>query len=64
MNELFDYGRPASIALVVLVDRGGRELPIGAQYCGAALDIPAADRLRLRRTADGRLEFVIERRGS
>ena len=35
MNELFDYGRPASIALVVLADRGGRELPIGAQYVGA-----------------------------
>ena len=30
MNELFDYGRPASIALVVLADRGGRELPICA----------------------------------
>ena len=35
MNELFDYGRPASIALVVLADRGGRQLPICAQHCGA-----------------------------
>ena len=34
MNELFDYGRPASIDLAVLVDRGGRELPIAARYCG------------------------------
>ena len=35
MNELFDYGRPASISLVVLADRGGRQLPICAQYVGA-----------------------------
>ena len=35
MNELFDYGRPASITLVVLADRGGRQLPICAQHCGA-----------------------------
>ncbi len=34
MNELFDYGRPASITLVVLIDRGGRELPIAAQIVG------------------------------
>jgi pyrimidine operon attenuation protein/uracil phosphoribosyltransferase len=34
MNELFDYGRPASITLVVLIDRGGRELPISAQIVG------------------------------
>ena len=40
MNELFDYGRPASIALVVLVDRGGRELPICAQYVGARVEVP------------------------
>lgn len=34
MNELFDYGRPASITLVVLIDRGDRELPIEAQVVG------------------------------
>jgi len=34
MNELFDYGRPASITLVVLIDRGGRELPISAHVVG------------------------------
>lgn len=34
MNELFDYGRPASITLAVLIDRGGRELPIEAQVVG------------------------------
>jgi pyrimidine operon attenuation protein/uracil phosphoribosyltransferase len=39
MNELFDYGRPASIALAVLIDRGGRELPIAADWVGAKLDL-------------------------
>eukprot|EP01036_Dinobryon_divergens_P011407 gene11407-15345_t len=35
MNELFDYGRPASIKLAVLVDRGGRELPIQPDFAAA-----------------------------
>ena len=60
MNELFDYGRPASIALVVLADRGGRQLPICAQYCGARIDVPAGRRLRLTRAADGKLALELE----
>jgi len=60
MNEVFDYGRPASIALVVLADRGGRQLPICAQYCGARLEVPPGARLRLRRGDDGRLALEIE----
>jgi pyrimidine operon attenuation protein / uracil phosphoribosyltransferase len=48
MNELFDYGRPASIALVVLADRGGRQLPICAQHCGARVEVPPGMRLRLK----------------
>ena len=60
MNELFDYGRPKSIALVVLADRGGRQLPIEAQYCGARLDVPAGKRLRLNRAANGKLSLEIE----
>src|SRR5436190_24226000 len=60
MNELFDYGRPASVALVVLASRGGRQLPICAQYCGAKLDVPAGMRLSLKREADGRLALVLE----
>jgi len=35
LNELFDFGRPARVELAVLLDRGGRELPIEARYCGA-----------------------------
>ncbi len=61
MNELFDYGRPASIALAVLADRGGRQLPICAQYCGARVEVPAGGRLRLKRGDDGRLALEIER---
>jgi pyrimidine operon attenuation protein/uracil phosphoribosyltransferase len=57
MNELFDYGRPASIRLAVLVDRGGRELPICADFAGARLNWPADRNLQLTRTADGRLSL-------
>ena len=60
MNELFDYGRPARISLAVLVDRGGRELPICAQHCGGRVDVPPGMRLRLTRTDAGKLELVLE----
>lgn len=60
MNELFDYGRPASIALVVLADRGGRQLPICAQFCGATVDVPEGRRLRMKRDGDGRLRLEID----
>jgi len=60
MNELFDYGRPKSIALVVLADRGGRQLPISAQYCGASVDVPAGRRLRLKRADNGKLLLALE----
>jgi pyrimidine operon attenuation protein/uracil phosphoribosyltransferase len=60
MNELFDYGRPASIALVVLADRGGRQLPICAQHCGAKVEVPAGQRLALKRGDDGRLALALE----
>jgi pyrimidine operon attenuation protein / uracil phosphoribosyltransferase len=60
MNELFDYGRPASIALVVLADRGGRQLPICAQHCGATVEVPGGMRLRLKRGEDGKLALELE----
>ena len=61
MNELFDYGRPKSISLVILADRGGRQLPIAAQYCGARVEVPEGMRLRLKRAADGKLALELER---
>jgi pyrimidine operon attenuation protein/uracil phosphoribosyltransferase len=60
MNELFDYGRPASIALVVLADRGGRQLPICAQHCGARIEVAPGMRLGLRRGDDGKLALALE----
>lgn len=39
INELFDYGRPASIDLAVLIDRGGRELPIQPNACGGVYEL-------------------------
>jgi pyrimidine operon attenuation protein/uracil phosphoribosyltransferase len=61
MNELFDFGRPKSISLVVLADRGGRQLPICAQVCGATVQVPEGMRLRLKRTDDARLSLELER---
>lgn len=57
LNELFDYGRPARIDLAVLVDRGGRELPIAPSFCPHALSLAAAQTLELERAADGGLSF-------
>jgi pyrimidine operon attenuation protein/uracil phosphoribosyltransferase len=55
INELFDYGRPASVRLAALIDRGGRELPIAAQYVGGVLNLPADKMLALEKCADGKL---------
>ncbi|MDI1320948.1 MAG: bifunctional pyr operon transcriptional regulator/uracil phosphoribosyltransferase PyrR [bacterium] len=37
LDELFDHGRPAAVELAVLIDRGGRLLPVAADYCGLTL---------------------------
>ncbi len=60
LNELYDYGRPASVTLAVLVDRGGRELPIEAAFSAARVMLPASQRLSLARADDGRMSFLIE----
>ncbi|MBL0012078.1 MAG: bifunctional pyr operon transcriptional regulator/uracil phosphoribosyltransferase PyrR [Nitrosomonas sp.] len=57
INELFDYGRPASVSLATLVDRGGRELPIAAQYTGIALELPVDKMLELKREESGKLSL-------
>lgn len=57
INELFDYGRPASVSLATLVDRGGRELPIAAQYIGMELELPADKMLVLKREDNGKLSL-------
>ncbi len=60
VNELFDFGRPASVQLAVLVDRGGRELPVAAAFAAARLVLPAAQRLSLARADDGRFSFTVQ----
>lgn len=57
LNELFDYGRPQRVRLVVLVDRGGRELPIQADLAAARVALPASQSLALARAADGTFCF-------
>ena len=53
MNELFDYGRPASIKLVVMIDRGQRELPICADFAAWRFEAPPAENLVLERSDNG-----------
>jgi pyrimidine operon attenuation protein / uracil phosphoribosyltransferase len=64
MNELFDYGRPASIRLAVLVDRGGRELPVAADFVAASLSVPEESNLRLDRAPDGKLSLRLHPRNA
>lgn len=57
LNELFDFGRPARVDLAVLIDRGGRELPIAARYCAHTLPdpLPASQILELLSDEAGKL---------
>lgn len=59
LNELFDFGRPARIRLAVLVDRGGRQLPVQADFCARQVDIPADQALVLHQNENGRFDFVL-----
>jgi pyrimidine operon attenuation protein / uracil phosphoribosyltransferase len=59
VNELFDFGRPASVLLAVLVDRGGRELPIHPAYSAARIALPREQRLSLARDDAGRFSLQI-----
>jgi pyrimidine operon attenuation protein/uracil phosphoribosyltransferase len=60
INELFDYGRPASVRLAVLVDRGGRELPIQADFAAARVALAADQSLALARDERGSFSFMVE----
>ena len=62
LNELFDFGRPASVKLAVLVDRGGRELPIQADICAARVALPATQSLALARDESGVFSFNVKER--
>ena len=60
INELFDYGRPASVKLVVLVDRGGRELPVQPDLAMARVALPASQSLELARDDAGQFTFQVQ----
>ncbi|MBP7646270.1 MAG: bifunctional pyr operon transcriptional regulator/uracil phosphoribosyltransferase PyrR [Comamonas sp.] len=60
LNELYDYGRPACVRLAVLVDRGGRELPVAAEFAAARVALPASQSLALARSDDGTFHFEVK----
>ena len=60
INEMFDFGRPASVQLAVLVDRGGRELPIQPAFSAARVALPRGQRLSLARDEQGHFSFDIK----
>ncbi len=60
MNELFDYGRPASITLAVLINRGGAQLPIKPQIEGANLSLKPSQMLKLSQDTQGTLQISLE----
>ena len=64
INELFDYGRPHAIELAVLVDRGGRELPVEPTYVGARVACARSLSIVLSRGADGRFALGVEEGGA
>lgn len=60
INELFDFGRPASVTLAVLINRGGAELPIQPQIVGANISLSANQHFQLSQTTQGKLHLVLE----
>ncbi|MDC1311000.1 bifunctional pyr operon transcriptional regulator/uracil phosphoribosyltransferase PyrR [Burkholderiales bacterium] len=59
INEIYDFGRPKSVRLAVLMDRGGRELPIEPQFIGGRIDIPTNQKIAVRWSANKDLEVYI-----
>jgi pyrimidine operon attenuation protein/uracil phosphoribosyltransferase len=69
LNELFDFGRPASVELMVLADRGKRELPITAAFVGEHVSVPDHQILVLEKYPEGesdthQFRFVLEERAA
>ena len=62
LNELFDFGRPAQVELMVLADRGRRELPIAANFVGAEIQVPDQQILVLEKDAASKFNFQLEER--
>lgn len=62
MNEIFDYGRPTRIDLAVLIDRGGRELPVAANVIGRTIEVPPEVSVVLARDAQSKLHLTLEQK--
>lgn len=60
LNELFDFGRPARVQLAVLVDRGGRQLPIEPAFSAARVTLSSEQSLRLARNESGTFSFEVK----
>ena len=60
INELIDYGRPACVRLAVLVDRGGRELPVQADFAAARVALGSDQSLSLARSDAGVFSFNVK----
>ena len=60
VNELFDFGRPQTVRLAVLVDRGGRELPIEPQFVGGLVEIPKDQKIEVRLDESGGLVIDVD----
>jgi pyrimidine operon attenuation protein/uracil phosphoribosyltransferase len=59
LDELVDFGRPRRVWLAVLVDRGGRELPIAADFIGERLEVADGDDVQVRLVEGGAAEDVV-----
>jgi pyrimidine operon attenuation protein/uracil phosphoribosyltransferase len=59
LDELVDFGRPRRVRLAVLVDRGGRELPIAADFAGARVDVPDDQDVQVRLREAGAEEDAV-----
>lgn len=59
INELFDYGRPARIMLAALVDRGGRELPVAADFLADTVDVGDKESIQLERADNGSFSLTV-----
>jgi pyrimidine operon attenuation protein / uracil phosphoribosyltransferase len=62
LNELFDFGRPANVELMVLADRGNRELPVSANFVGEQVQVSDKQILVLEKDSAGKLSFQLEER--
>ena len=60
LNELYAFGRPSRVQLAVLVDRGGRELPIQSDYAAVRLSLASSSKLTLEQDTQGHFKFSME----